>query len=414
MDILIENGAQIIQLLMQAIRPFGISFEFIIFGAIILGIAVFSSKRVQIVVWGVLILIVYKILVHSSFGNLNCELYVQLINLFGLITGFTVMAKHFENSGFSKRIPHYLPHGWLGPFVLLMSIGFISTFLDNILAALIGAEIAKKIFNEKVHIGYVAAIVAAANAGGAFSVIGDTTTTMMWLAGVPWDHIIRAFIASAVAILFCGYFAARKQQHLQKIVSLESNVKPKIIYAHLYRVTLIIIGALVANRALDFPAIGVWIVIIIDSFFFKYNWKNVNQSVKVSFFLLLLVFSASMVPVGELPSATVQSTFVLGLISSVFDNIPLTQLTIKQGGYDYAFVAYAVGFGGSMIWFGSSAGVAITTEFPNAANFVSWVRRSWFIPIGYILGFLSLCLLYSYHSPKNGLREIENLFCKFI
>ena len=43
----------------------------------------------------------------------------------------------------------------------------------------------------------------------------------------------------------------------------------------------------------------------------------------------------------------------------MFDNIPLTALALKQGGYDWGFLAYAVGFGGSMIWFGSSAGVAL-------------------------------------------------------
>ena len=44
----------------------------------------------------------------------------------------------------------------------------------------------------------------------------------------------------------------------------------------------------------------------------------------------------------------------------MFDNIPLTALALKQGGYDWGMLAYAVGFGGSMIWFGSSAGVALS------------------------------------------------------
>ena len=51
-------------------------------------------------------------------------------------------------------------------------------------------------------------------------------------------------------------------------------------------------------------------------------------------------------------------------MSAVFDNIPLTKLALTQGGYDWGMLAYAVGFGGSMIWFGSSAGVAITNLFP--------------------------------------------------
>ena len=48
----------------------------------------------------------------------------------------------------------------------------------------------------------------------------------------------------------------------------------------------------------------------------------------------------------------------------MFDNIPLTALALKQGGYDWGFLAYAVGFGGSMIWFGSSAGVALANMYP--------------------------------------------------
>jgi Na+/H+ antiporter NhaD/arsenite permease-like protein len=53
----------------------------------------------------------------------------------------------------------------------------LSSFLDNIAAALIGGAMAHQLFRAKVHIGYLAAIVAASNAGGSFSVVGDTTTT---------------------------------------------------------------------------------------------------------------------------------------------------------------------------------------------------------------------------------------------
>ena len=80
------------------------------------------------------------------------------------------------------------------------------------------------------------------------------------------------------------------------------------------------------------------------------------------------------------PSAA--TTFALGFISAVFDNIPLTALALKQGGYDWGVLAYAVGFGGSMIWFGSSAGVAISTIFPIYITAIRSlicliIRRSW-------------------------------------
>ena len=77
-----------------------------------------------------------------------------------------------------------------------------------------------------------------------------------------------------------------------------------------------------------------------------------------------LVWCASLMPVQHLPAASWHTAFGLGFVSSVFDNIPLTALAIRQDGYDWGFLAYAVGFGGSMIWFGSSAGVALSNLFP--------------------------------------------------
>jgi Na+/H+ antiporter NhaD/arsenite permease-like protein len=62
------------------------------------------------------------------------------------------------------------------------------------------------------------------------------------------------------------------------------------------------------------------------------------------------------------------SALALGFISAVFDNIPLTALALRQGGYDWGVLAYAVGFGGSMLWFGSSAGVALSNMYPEAKS----------------------------------------------
>ena len=83
------------------------------------------------------------------------------------------------------------------------------------------------------------------------------------------------------------------------------------------------------------------------------------ETFKGTIFLLALVLSASLMPVEKLPLASWQTALGLGFVSAVFDNIPLTALALRQGGYDWGFLAYAVGFGGSMIWFGSSAGVAL-------------------------------------------------------
>ena len=77
-----------------------------------------------------------------------------------------------------------------------------------------------------------------------------------------------------------------------------------------------------------------------------------------------------------------------GLLSAVFDNIPLTALALNQGGYDWALLAYAVGFGGSIMWFGSSAGVALTNLFPAGRSVVQWLSQGWSIVVAYMVGFL--------------------------
>ena len=115
-------------------------------------------------------------------------------------------------------MPAFLPDDWKGGFALLVIIAVLSSFLDNIAAALIGGTIAQHVFRGKVHIGYLAAIVAASNAGGAGSVVGDTTTTMMWIAGVSPLSVLEAFVAAAVALFIFGIPAALQQQRFSPIV----------------------------------------------------------------------------------------------------------------------------------------------------------------------------------------------------
>ena len=127
------------------------------------------------------------------------------------------------------------------------------------------------------------------------------------------------------------------------------------------------------------------------------DWKVVPGAAKGSVFLLSLVLLASMMPVDELPAASAQTTSGLGFVSAVFDNIPLTKLALEQGGYDWGVLAYAVGFGGSMIWFGSSAGVAVSNLFPEAKSVFQWLREGWHVAVGYVVGFIVLMAMLGWH-----------------
>jgi hypothetical protein len=147
-----------------------------------------------------------------------------------------------------------------------------------------------------------------------------------------------------------------------------------------------------------FPFIGaaVWLALLACVPLRRPEWSELPGAFKGSMFLLSLVLAASMMPVHKLPDASWRVALGLGFISAVFDNIPLTALALKQGGYDWGFVAYAVGFGGSMIWFGSSAGVALTNQFPEGKSVFAWLRAGWHVALAYVIGFALMLVVHGW------------------
>jgi Na+/H+ antiporter NhaD/arsenite permease-like protein len=389
----------------------GIPLEFLVFGLTLVGIAIFDKKAMIVALTGLAITLILKYLFQHGFSfsehvlgsDLQEGEWRILLNLLGLLTGFAILAKLFKDSGIVDSIPAILPNNWMGGVLLLAMIMALSSVLDNIAASVIGSTIALVVFNGRVHIGYIAAIVAASNAGGAGSVIGDTTTTLMWIDGVSPVQVLHAFIASIAAFLVFGLIAARQQHKYQPIQ--KDPVNHNIDYYRLSIVILILIGAILTNWTLDFPAVGVWIAILIGSLIRKVPWSEIPKSIPGTIFLMSLITLASLMPVNHLPEPSWKSTFILGFVSSVFDNIPLTKLCIEQGGYDWGILAYAVGFGGSMIWFGSSAGVAISNMLPEAKSVIKYVRHGWHVIVAYIAGFFVLLWLLGWHPQTYGKLE---------
>jgi hypothetical protein len=141
--------------------------------------------------------------------------------------------------------------------------------------------------------------------------------------------------------------------------------------------------------------LGLWAALLVTAPLRAPDWNVLREAIKGALFLVALVALASLMPVDRLPAPSTLSTLGLGFLSAVFDNIPLTALAITQGGYDWALLAYAVGFGGSMIWFGSSAGVALTNLYPQGRSVADWLREGWFVPLSYLIGFLLMVMAQS-------------------
>jgi len=393
----------------------GVPIEFILFAAVLAGVAVFHHHSLRVALIGLAVIIVYKI-AFSSFhgaegvsglaGHVAKE-WVLVINLLLLIVGFALLARHFDESRVPLLLPNLLPDDWKGGFAMLIAVFVLSSFLDNIAAAMIGGTMATALYRGKVHVGFLAAIVAASNAGGSGSVVGDTTTTMMWIDGVRPEQVVEAYIAAIPALLFFGVLAARQQHAFQPIMK-DAPAGITVDKARLAVVAAVLAAAIGANVlgqlkevawVSHVPAIGlaVWAALLLFAPSVRPDWSVLPSATRGGVFLISLVLAASMMPIEALPPASWHVALGLGFISAVFDNIPLTALALRQGGYDWGFLAYAVGFGGSMIWFGSSAGVALSSQFPQARSVKAWVQAGWHVAVGYVLGYFILLLVLGWH-----------------
>ena len=393
----------------------GTPFDFVLFGLTLAGVALFHHHTLQVALIGLGAIVLYQLgftgfKTGPGLGGLALHMaheWVVLANLFCLLRGFALLSRHFEESKVPDAMPDYLPDDWKGGFLLLVIVFVLSSFLDNIAAALIGGTMARHVFRGQVHIGYLAAIVAASNAGGAGSVVGDTTTTMMWIDGVSPLVVMEAAVGAFGALAVFGVPAALAQ-HKHSPILKHARKSLHVEWARVFIVFFILAAAIGSNvwanlkapHLLDLmPVIGlaVWAAIVVTAPLRTPDWKVMPETFKGTIFLLSLVAAASLMPVEKLPLASWQTALGLGFVSAVFDNIPLTALALKQGGYDWGFLAYAVGFGGSMIWFGSSAGVALSNMYPEAKSVGLWLKHGWFVAVAYIVGFFLMLAVLGWH-----------------
>ena len=398
----------------------GIPFEFILFGLMLLGVALFHRRALAISVAGFLVILAFETLVTAyPTGRGATALmeharheWVVITNLLLLLTGFELLSNQFERSNVSDHLPHLLPKGWAGGAGLLGIVFILSAFLDNIAAAVLGGVMARHVYQRRVTVGFLAAIVACSNAGGAGSVIGDTTTTIMWLNGVAPLTVLPAFVAAVPAFLLIAPLAAMAQHRLQPSLERDAPGHP-LEWRRIAIVGFILLCAVTANvlanassggeETAPWLGLALWMAILLTSVIARPDWSVLRHGAKGALFLAALVAAASLMPLKGLPEPSWRTALGLGAVSSVFDNIPLTALALRQGGYDWALLAFAVGFGGSMAWFGSSAGVALTNMYPEGRSMARWIKEGWYIPIAYLIGFFIMLGLLGWNpTPENG------------
>jgi Na+/H+ antiporter NhaD/arsenite permease-like protein len=232
----------------------GVPIEFLFFAVMLAGIAMFHKRALPIAVTGLAVILAYEAFVTAFPTGAGADAlvrhfeheWVTVANLLLLLIGFEVLANHFERSNVPDHLPNKLPDDWTGGLALLGAVFVMSAFLDNIAAAILGGVMARHVYKGRVCVGFLAAIVATSNAGGAGSVIGDTTTTLMWLHGVSPLAVIPAYIAAIPAFLVFAPLGALAQHRHQPILAHDEPGHP-LQWRRIWIVMFILAAAVTAN-----------------------------------------------------------------------------------------------------------------------------------------------------------------------
>ncbi|PKQ61216.1 sodium:proton antiporter [Labilibaculum filiforme] len=353
--------------------------------------------------------------------------------LFFLIGAMTIVELIDSYSGFDVITKQITTKNKRTLLIILSFITFfLSAVLDNLTTTIVMVTLIRKLLHEKhERLMFIGMIVIAANAGGAWTPIGDVTTTMLWIGGqITTVNIMhKLFLPSLISMLIPlflisqmvkGSFQQMDQpSHESHILNHEKNIVFFIGIAALIFVPIFksithlppFMGILIGLSIL-------WIVTELlnkdKAYEHKITVTNALRKIdipSVLFFLGILMAVAALESTGLLANlATALSKSVgnlttiamsLGILSSIIDNVPLVAAsmgmydlhTFPTNHYFWELIAYCAGTGGSILIIGSAAGVAAMGI--EKIDFFWYLKKiSWVALIGYFAGALTYILLF--------------------
>ena len=360
---------------------------------------------------------------------------MTIVEIIDYFDGFSTI-KTFIKTKSKKKIL------WIFGFLAF----FLSAIIDNLTATIVLISILQKIIHDRdVRIWYAGLIIIAANAGGAWSPIGDVTTTMLWIGKkVTTGHLfVYLFLPSLVCMLVPTFIASFLPAFKGKIDTVDdTNDKPKskfsstMLYLGLGGIVSVPIFKTITHLP---PYVGMMLALGVVAIFAEI-YSNSKFSISshdsaesdahahhspvhyslskielpsILFFLGILMAVAALESLGILFgfAGTLQETMpmlgtelhhtgvsdlvvlLLGVGSAVIDNVPLVAASLGMFSEPidnelWHFIAYSAGTGGSMLIIGSAAGVvAMGME---KIDFFWYVKKiSWLALIGFLAGALA-------------------------
>lgn len=359
------------------------------------------------------------------FGK-TCEILIFLIGAMTIVE----IVDHFD--GFST-IRKFIKTNNRKTLLWIMTIlAFIlSAIIDNLTATIVLITILRKLLSKnKDRVWFAGMIIIAANAGGAWSPIGDVTTTMLWMGGkVTTGKLVQYLILPSLMCMVVPTLIASFLPPFRGTFAVEENggkVNPKgpfmlylglsmIVFVPIFKTVthlppyvgmmlslsvMVLIAEIISAREFSMETIGTQELGHGQSPTFKALSKIEMPS--ILFFLGILMTVAALESLGlvftfgqEVQSTMDNNIFVmlLGVSSAIIDNVPLVaasmgMFNMNEFGPDspiWHFIAYAAGTGGSMLIIGSAAGV-VAMGMEKISFFWYLKNIAWLALLGYICG----------------------------
>lgn len=340
---------------------------------------------------------------------------MTIVELIDSYNGFDIITQKITTTSKPKLL-----------FIITAITFFLSALLDNLTTAIVMTSLCSKLLNEKEdRFWFAGMVVIAANAGGAWSPLGDVTTTMLWIGGqITALNIMKLLILPSLTVciipaLIVAYrFRGKKVESMSApIRTLKQRKKSRII---LFAGAGLLIFVPVFKTLTHLPpfmgillALGImWILITVihkgkndeseDRFTVAHALRKID-SPSILFFLGILLAVSALQSFGILSQLAVFLSshlkndyligIALGLLSAIVDNVPL--VAASQGMFDlrtyptdhpfWEFLALTTGTGGSAIIIGTAAGVAVMGI--EQINFMMYLKKiGWLALLGLAAG----------------------------
>jgi Na+/H+ antiporter NhaD/arsenite permease-like protein len=345
---------------------------------------------------------------------------MTIVELIDVHDGFEIITQRIKTTDKKKLL-----------WIIALLTFILSSILNNLTTAIVMVSLVRKLMNDKKDRRMMAGIIIiAANAGGAWSPIGDVTSTMLWIGGqvTPVNIILKLFLPSLVCLIvpvlvvqprFKGSFQYPEEKLKTGTNALTTPLQQKIIFLTGIGIILLVpvFQAITGLPPFMGMLIGLGIMWLVSEiihsdkeeqdrmhFTVSYALRKIDTT-SILFFLGILLAVASLASTGQLVKTASwldnnlkdqnAIAIAMGLLSSIVDNVPL--VAASMGMYDmkhfptdhylWEFLAYTTGTGGSALIIGSAAGIgAMGIE---RISFFWYLKRvSWLALLGFFAGAL--------------------------